>query len=200
MELAKTLPHFEHIYRFWDKQREIAIAKIHPGEVYVSKNNELVSTLLGSCVAVCIRDKVNRVGGMNHFKLPSSSAVSTMGDYNYGNFAMEKLINEILKNGGNRHCLEAKVFGGGNVLQQISSGIGEKNITFVLEYLKNEKIPVVMSDMGHTSAQTIYFHPIAGTSFTTVQGKASREEVKKEEELYLSSVKNTMDELSVTYF
>jgi len=102
----KIIPGFEKINRYWDKTLELNVAKILPGEYYVTASNEGVTTVLGSCVAACIRDRLFGVGGMNHFMLPIQSSDAQGGTFGlaerYGNFAMEHLINDILKNGGRR--------------------------------------------------------------------------------------------------
>src|SRR5690606_1295420 len=136
--LPPTLPGFEQITRYWDTKNNIYAAKIIQGEYYVSINNELITTVLGSCVSACIRDKKAGIGGMNHFMLPGdkvsrdhwrSSPVSVAASY--GTVAMERLINVILSHGGRRENLEAKLFGGGKVLN-ITTDVGKDNIEFVI--------------------------------------------------------------------
>lgn len=119
----KPLSGFEGIQRYWDRERQMPAAKILPGEYYVSNQNELITTVLGSCVSACIRDPVAGIGGMNHFMLPNSERGNWNGKHSiasnatrYGNFAMEHMINDILKHGGERGNLEVKVFGGGKSL------------------------------------------------------------------------------------
>ena len=125
--MQKCLRGFNDINRYWDKTHDTFAAKILPGEYYVTANNEAIVTVLGSCVSACIRDKVFGIGGMNHFMLPINknmsdidiAAMSNAG--RYGNFAMEKMINDILKNGGTRENLEVKIFGGGRVLKDMKN-------------------------------------------------------------------------------
>ena len=160
----KPLRGFEGINRFWDRQREIFAAKILPGEYYVTTQDELISTVLGSCVSACIRDPAMRIGGMNHFMLPSGNSESRHVDSEatrYGNFAMEKLINDILKNGGRREQLEVKVFGGGNVLKNMgATDIGGGNIRFVREYLKMEGFKIISEDLGDIYPRKVIYDPI----------------------------------------
>ena len=150
MELA--LPGFDGVNRYWDKYHAKYVAKIFPGECYVTTNDELVATVLGSCVSACIRDKVFGIGGMNHFMLPESRSNNRQGSWlseanRYGNFAMEHLINEILKNGGSRKNLEVKLFGGGRVIGNMSD-VGKRNIEFVIDYLDTESLDVASQDLG----------------------------------------------------
>lgn len=165
-EQPPCLPDFEHINRYWDKRQQLWAAKILPGEYYVTKTpGEAVATTLGSCVSACIRDKVFGIGGMNHFMLPVQSAHGS-DDWldeatRYGNFAMEYLINSILKAGGNRKNLEAKVAGGGNVIANMSN-VGLKNGLFVLDYLGREGIPVVANDLGDVTPRKVMYFPDTG--------------------------------------
>ncbi|OOZ38019.1 hypothetical protein BOW53_16745 [Solemya pervernicosa gill symbiont] len=135
--MPRSLPGFEDVKRYWDKTNDIFSAKILPGEFYVTANDELITTVLGSCVSVCIRDRIFGIGGMNHFMLPhdNSGTGSWVASDNvsvstrYGTYAMEHMINEILKNGGNRKNFEVKVFGGGRILANMTD-VGIKNINF----------------------------------------------------------------------
>ena len=162
----KPLAGFANINRYWDRQRELFAAKILPGEYYVTTQDELITTVLGSCVSACIRDPAMRIGGMNHFMLPSGSADSRdviNEATRYGNFAMEKLINDVLKNGGRRDMLEIKLFGGGNVLKNMgATDIGGRNIQFVREYLKMEGFKIVAEDLGDIYPRKVVYDPISG--------------------------------------
>lgn len=200
---AKVLPAFKHIKRYWDPRRKIHVAQICPGEVYVSTQHELISTLLGSCIAVCMRDKRGNIGGMNHFKLPHSNPTKAdTVDTNYGIHAMELLINEILKNGGQRPFLECEFFGGGNVVAGLSSAIGDKNIAFVTSFLRQERIAVKRQDTGKSGAQQVYYHPKSGSTFSVEKQDMSQEKIKQAEEAYLKNVNIEMDDddSGITYF
>ena len=160
-----ALPGFEKINRYWDKTREMYGAKILPGEFYVTIHDELVSTVLGSCISACVRDRKLGVGGMNHFMLPSSDEQDQMSSANrYGNFAMENLINEILKSGGRRENLEAKIFGGGQILANMTD-IGLKNIQFVRKYLETENITVISENVGDVYPRKVVYLPASGKAF-----------------------------------
>ena len=134
-KLPPVLQGFEGIKRYWDNATSISSAKLMPGEVYVSGRDEMIMTVLGSCVSACIRNPKTNVGGMNHFMLPQkATSASTLNSDStaarYGNWAMEVLINEILKYGGNKSELEVKLFGGGKVLDNLTVDIGKRNIDF----------------------------------------------------------------------
>lgn len=201
-EEIRPLHQFRHVRRYWDTNRGINIAKIGPGEVYVSRHHELISTLLGSCIAVCMRDRVNKIGGMNHFKLPQPKGGRPISseDANYGNYAMELLINAILKNGGEKQNLECKVYGGGNVLQNVSSTVGAQNIEFVFNYLQAEGIPVKRNTTGGDRPQQVYYHPITGSAFSIMQGQNSAAEIKCAEQAYLGHIEETLEKDDVTFF
>lgn len=165
--IAPALPGFEHLRRFWDPTQQCVTAKVLPGEFYVSTQEEMISTVLGSCIAACIRDKRRRVGGMNHFMLPEpvgerdswSAAVGRAA--RYGSDAMEQLINAILKAGGRREDLEVKVFGGGRVLAQMTD-VGRRNIEFVQRYLAMERLDVAASDLGDVYPRQVQYFPTSG--------------------------------------
>ena len=165
----RPLAGFEHINRYWDRNQGVYTAKILPGEFYVTRSEEAIATVLGSCVSACIHDTVAGVGGMNHFMLPQnekqdgqwagSSELSAAT--RYGDFAMEKMINEILKNGGRRERLEVKIFGGGRILAQMTD-IGERNITFVRQFIRTEGLRVVSEDVGDVYPRKVLYFPRTG--------------------------------------
>jgi chemotaxis protein CheD len=163
-----ALPGFEHVRRYWDRTHDAFAAKILPGEFYVTIRDEAVITSLGSCVSACIRDRVFGIGGMNHFMLPEAgeSVLAVTGyaseEARYGSFAMEQLINEILKAGGRRENLEVKLVGGGRVLANMTSDIGGKNIDFVRQYLRDEGLVVSSSDLGGTWPRRVVYFPATG--------------------------------------
>ena len=168
--MEPVLPGFQAIKRYWDRQRNRIAAKLLPGEFYVTKNRELITTVLGSCVSACIRDPDFAIGGMNHFMLPANGDSTTLNiaDYRsdaarYGNYAMEQLINEILKNGGRRHALEIKLFGGGRVLQHMThSDIGGRNIDFVTKYIAAEGLKIAAQDLGDIYPRKVVYDPYTG--------------------------------------
>lgn len=151
---------------YYDRHFEKEAVKILPGEYYVTTGDKLIVTVLGSCVAVCLRDKVNRCGGMNHFLLPndgSNESSLLTESARYGVYAMEILINHLLKLGASKSRLEAKVFGGGNVLRGLTlNNVGQRNAEFVLDYLHNESIPVSAQDLLDEYPRKVYFFPDSG--------------------------------------
>ena len=165
--LPEAMPGFEHLRRFWDPTQNCMVVKVLPGEFYVGTQDELVSTVLGSCVAACVHDCVRGIGGMNHFMLPEPRGASdgwsaTVGRAaRYGSDAMEQLINAVLKAGGQRADLRVKVFGGGRVLVQMSD-VGQRNIDFVRRYLAAERLLLVAEDLGDVYPRQVQFFPQSG--------------------------------------
>ena len=151
---------------YFDRAFGIQAAKILPGEYYVTQRDMLLVTTLGSCVAACIRDKTNGIGGMNHFMLPENTNEQSgwgASSTRYGTYAMEMLINQLIQLGAKRENLEAKLFGGGAVIKNMSSmNIGERNAQFGIDYLRNEKIPVIAKDLLDIFPRKIYFFPSTG--------------------------------------
>lgn len=150
--------------RYFDRKFGLEAAKILPGEYFVSSDEALLVTVLGSCVAACIRDVDSGIGGMNHFMLPDDGGKSSAGSSaRYGTYAMEVLINHLLKLGARRNRLEAKVFGGGAVMASLaSSNVGARNAEFVLDFLKTEKIPIVAKDLLDSYPRKVYYFPHNG--------------------------------------
>lgn len=165
----RCLRGFSHINRYWDKLHQIHAAKILPGEYYVTLHDEAIVTVLGSCISACIRDRVFGIGGMNHFMLPDSEGKLdkriTAGSEatRYGNFAMEKLINDILKHGGRRENLEIKIFGGGQIIKDMHTlDIGQRNIEFVKDYIRTEGLSLLVDETGDVYPRKVYFFPASG--------------------------------------
>ncbi|TAL86779.1 MAG: chemoreceptor glutamine deamidase CheD [Rhodanobacter sp.] len=164
---APVLPGFEHLRRFWDPVQARMTVKVLPGEFYVSRQDELVTTVLGSCVSACVHDSRRGIGGMNHFMLPEpmgerDSWSATVGRAaRYGSDAMEQLINAILGAGGQRADLQVKVFGGGRVLAQMTD-VGQRNIEFVQRYIAAEKLVLIASDLGDVYPRQVQFFPHSG--------------------------------------
>jgi len=146
----------------------MSAAKILPGEYYITVQNEVITTVLGSCISACVQDRVNRIGGMNHFMLPISKDGKWKGRRDisssatrYGNYAMEHMINDILKHGGVRRNLEVKVFGGGRIISDMGD-IGNNNIDFIKEYLRLEGLPLVGEDLGGSYPRKVVYLPAIG--------------------------------------
>lgn len=159
--------YIEHLAsnRYFDRTFGCDAVKVLPGEYFVTTSDIVLVTVLGSCVTACIRDRDKGLGGMNHFMLPEGGGepgvLSTSA--RYGAYAMEVLLNHLLKLGARRNSLEAKVFGGGKVLASLSQAqVGEKNANFVLDYLQTERIPVVAQDLLDIYPRKVYFFPVSG--------------------------------------
>ena len=151
---------------YYDRTFNSDAAKILPGEYYVTRREMVLVTTLGSCVAACIRDKGNGIGGMNHFMLPENAGEQGgwgASSTRYGTYAMEMLINQLLKLGARREYMEAKLFGGGAVIKNMSAtNVGERNARFGMDYLKTEAIPVVAKDLLDIYPRKVYFFPNTG--------------------------------------
>lgn len=151
---------------YFDSSFDLEAAKILPGEYYVTKRDMVLVTVLGSCVAACIRDRVTGMGGMNHFMLPDINREltdPTSISARYGTYAMEMMINQLLKIGARRANLEAKIFGGGSVLQGLTTvNIGNRNAEFAMHYLNTEGITVSATDLLDTCSRKVYFFPASG--------------------------------------
>jgi chemotaxis protein CheD len=164
-----ALPQFAHVTRFWDSEHNCYSARLLPGEYYVTRHAEVICTVLGSCVSACIRDARLNIGGMNHFMLPldgsngeSAWAAAASAATRYGNVAMERLINDILKLGGRREDLEIKLVGGGRVLTELRNDIGARNIEFVRQYVREEGFKVLSEDLGDVFARRVVYFPQSG--------------------------------------
>jgi chemotaxis protein CheD len=149
----------EASFFFYDAFFKNDAVKILPGEYFVYREDILIMTTLGSCIAACLWDRDAKVGGMNHFMLPEGDADSGR----YGSFAMELLINEMMKHGATRATMEAKVFGGGQVIDGMTTmNIGERNTAFVTDYLKTERIPIMSKDVLGPHPRKVCFLPASG--------------------------------------
>jgi chemotaxis protein CheD len=173
--------------RFFDAATALWMMKVFPGEFYITREtNEVLVTVLGSCVSACIRDPVIGVGGMNHFMLPQHGSGAWGNDLKstrFGNFAMEKPINELIKAGCVRERIEIKVFGGGNVTDS-SNAVGSENAEFILTYLKAEGLRCAASDLGGTLPRRIHYYPSAGRVVRRLLGVSERYSIDREEHDY----------------
>lgn len=153
---------FEKVHHHWDAAARNWIVQILPGEYYVTAGDEIIATVLGSCVSTCIRDRRTGLGGMNHFMLPQDPGSDMRGDaLRYGCFAVERLLNELIKRGAQRSELEIKVFGGARVIASMSD-IGRSNYEFVRKYLREEQLGAAAEDVGGNAARRLRYHPKSG--------------------------------------
>jgi chemotaxis protein CheD len=160
---------FEHVRRYWSPPIKRWAAKILPGEFYVTRSDEAITTILGSCISACMCDTVLGVGGMNHFMLPEDNSVGTSSwlagegglATRYGSYAMESLINELMKLGAQRSRLEVKLFGGGKILSTMTD-IGAKNIAFARSFLRIEGFTIAAEDVGADCPRHVEYYPATG--------------------------------------
>lgn len=172
-----------------DPETGYRIVKIFSGDWYVSTHpKEMLSTILGSCISACIRDPIAKVGGMNHFLLPGSENMTPTGDAaRYGMFAMESLINGIIKAGGYKDRLEIKIFGGGNVIQS-SAKIGSKNAAFVRKFLHDEGLSIESEDLEGDLPRRVHYFPDTGKVLMRRLRRKEDLRVVEEEERYSKEI------------
>lgn len=201
------------MYKKYDSKLKTQIMTIFAGEYYISSSKEVISTVLGSCVSVCLYDPVNKVGGMNHFMLPEGAALKeglynqsglnkdtlTENSMRYGITAMEVLIGEMQKKGAERIHMKAKVFGGGRVIARDSGvpTVGDKNIGFAKAYLKTEKIPIESENVGSTHGRKIFF--LTGNNSVFVK-KVALEPAVDEERTYMKKLLEMKQKSDITIF
>lgn len=148
--------------RFWEPRLGAWVVQVLPGELYVTRVEEVIATVLGSCVSACVRDRARNIGGMNHFMLPEAPAASdATAPARYGVYALECLLNSVLRGGGRREDLEVKVFGGGRVLH-VNTDVGRANIEFVNRFFADERITITSADVGDTVARRLRYWPLTG--------------------------------------
>ncbi|MBW8077434.1 MAG: chemoreceptor glutamine deamidase CheD [Gallionella sp.] len=178
--------------RYFDRNFNIEAVKILPGEYFVTGRDMVLVTVLGSCVSACIRDRMTGIGGMNHFMLPDSNdggdPVGVAG--RYGTYAMELMINQLLKNGARRANLEAKVFGGGNVLRGFTiTNVGQRNAEFVIDYLHAENIALKAQDLLDIYPRKVYFFPATGRTLVRQLRNVHNDTIVQREQQYISRVR-----------
>lgn len=155
--------------RYYDPVLKVNVVQVFQGDFFVStREGEMLATVLGSCVAACIRDPVAAVGGMNHFLLPDKGGDTNpdlpfSASLRYGSYSMEQLINGILAAGGRRERLEVKIFGGANVLAGLR-GIGHQNADFIERYLKAEGVKVTAADLRGNLPRKVQYFPSSGVA------------------------------------
>jgi chemotaxis protein CheD len=170
-------------------QRDIVI--IHPGEYYATTDDIIISTVLGSCIAVALHDATTGLSGLNHFMLPGELHTQQFfaeESGRYGMYAMELLINDMLKAGARKDRLVAKVFGGGHVLSTTQGNIPDSNIAFAMSFLETERIPIASQDVGGTDARKIFFFVKTARVLLKRFGGQKTAPVEREEKEYLTRI------------
>ena len=192
---------FGHFQRYWDRENSRWTVKILPGEYYVTRGDEAISTVLGSCVSACIRDPMLGIGGMNHFMLPEEAARAAPGASGpaaglatrYGSYAMESLMHDLLKLGAARERLEIKLFGGGRILTGMTD-VGKRNIEFIRSYMSLEGYRVAAADLGGTQPRKLVYFPASGRARLRKLRPVENRIVSHHEQLYLASLARQLAE------
>jgi chemotaxis protein CheD len=190
VDALRRLPRRDHQASFFFHEPSFGrtAVKILPGEFFVFDQDIVVTTTLGSCVAACLHDRSSGIGGMNHFMLPESSEGAAASG-RFGAFAMELLINELLKRGARRSSLEAKIFGGGQVMKSLSATlIGEKNVAFVQTFLAQERIPVIARDVLDVNPRKVCMFPRSGRVLCKRLPATHGAEFEQQEQRYRATI------------
>jgi chemotaxis protein CheD len=185
-----------------DLDADLARITINIGGLHASCKPLLLDTVLGSCISACLYDPVSGIGGMNHFMLPEGADPDNPTSARYGVNAMELLISQLMKLGGERRRFQAKVFGGGHVLKIRESldGVPQRNIDFARRFLETEQIPVIKEDVGGYQPRRVLFHTHTGKVFLKYLGNNEAERTAEEEMVYLISLKKQKLDGDVTLF
>lgn len=188
--------------RYFDRHFKAHALKVLPGEYIVTDQDLMLVTVLGSCVSACVRDPLAGVGGMNHFMLPEGELHGAANESaRYGAYAMEVLINELIKRGASRSRLEAKVFGGSAVLPGFTvNNVGQRNGRFVLDYLTAEGLQISARDLFGVSPRRVHYFPMTGRVMVKRLPAAAGSEVLASERLYRSRLVESPTEGSVELF
>jgi chemotaxis protein CheD len=179
--------------RYFDPIFSTEAVKVLPGEYFVTTADMVLVTVLGSCVSACIRDRETGIGGMNHFMLADCAEhAPDSASARYGIYAMEILINHLLKLGASRGNLVAKVFGGGRVMDSLSSSqIGERNAAFVLDFLRTERIAVAAQDLLDLHPRKVYFFPATGRVLVKTLMRLHNDTLQRREREYAARLTET---------
>ena len=205
--MPAALPGFETINRYWDSSNGLYVAKIHPGEYYVTTHGEMVTTVLGSCISACIRCAETKIGGMNHFMLPEEVAggkdawevTSVNAGTRYGTFAMEHLINNILRFGGRKDALEVKLFGGGRVMQ-LQLDVASRNVEFAEGFVRQEGLALISSDLGGVHPRKVNYFPETGKVRMKKLTASSNDTLVKREQSYRDELVQKPQETEIELF
>ena len=150
-------------HSYFDPTHRAQALKLMPGEYGIVTGGQMLTTVLGSCVSACVRDRSTGIGGMNHFLLPDAAAGQSAGVARYGSFAMDTMISHLMRLGARAGELEAKVFGGGAVLAGMTHlNVGDRNARFVIDYLEELRIPILGADLGSAHPRRVIFFPSTG--------------------------------------
>lgn len=193
--LPGPVPGFEHLRRFWDPLLDRTVVKITPGEYYVGHEDELVSTVVGSCIAACLHDPAAGIGGINHFLLPehagdrSGNAHPSRAD-RFGVNAMRQLIDAMLQAGARREHLRLKLFGGGIIMHRMSV-IAQHNIAFMRQFVRSQSLHLVAADFGGRHPRQLQFFPHSGRVRARKLQRSSDAALVTQEQVYLQHLLST---------
>ena len=169
---------------------------LHIGGVYATRAPTVIKTVLGSCIAVCLREPRKQIGGMNHFMLPTRlDRDSDQRSACYGVYAMDLLVNELMKLGAERGRLQAKVFGAAHLLGMGHAlhSVAAQNATFILAYLKTEGIPLLSYDLGGGAPRTVHFFTDTGRVLLKQLGQQRRSRIVLQERRHERKVLRTLE-------
>lgn len=181
---------FGHINRYFDANVRKWVAQVLPGELYVTRQDEVIATVLGSCVATCVRDHEAGVGGINHFMLPSGAEASEEDALRYGNHAVARLLGELVKYGARPERMEIKVFGGGRVINS-AADIGLQNVDYARRYFAGAALPIAVEDTRGTVARRVRYFPATGKAL--VQHFETRDPIQLDKEPSSSGIPLTSE-------
>jgi chemotaxis protein CheD len=179
---------FAHINRYVDRANKCVAAKLMPGEFYISENREMITTVLGSCVSACVYDPKQGIGGMNHFMLPEKGDSVEGESARYGIYAMESLINELMKCGSKKNDLKVKLFGGGKIIEKMSD-VGRKNILFAKNFIYAEGLELEASDLGLIYPRKVNFFPHTGKAMVKRLRTLHNDTIEMREKQYAASLR-----------
>ncbi len=187
--LPPVIAGFEHVERRWCTGDSMPVARVLPGEFYVSNQHESITTVLGSCVAACIYDPLAGVAGMNHFLLPDNGGQSSYGaSERYGIAAMESLINGMFKLGASKDRLVVKLFGGASVIETSALRVGEMNVAFIREFVSSEGLKVEGEDLGDVYPRKVKFYVKGGKALVKRLRSMQKRAIDDIEKNYRSSL------------
>lgn len=196
----QVVPGFQDFKLFWEPRWNCYAVKVKPGEFYIARSNMVLTTVLGSCISACIYDPQAGYGGMNHFMLPASHSNADMGrSLRYGLFAMEQLINELMKHGCSRERMQVKLAGGGEMMRGYSS-VGQQNINFIMQYIQDEGLNLLADDLGGDRARRVAYFPIEGRMLVNKLDHREDQRLIEEERSYSIDVDQHMDDADVELF
>lgn len=196
----KALRGFEGLKPFWEPRWKRYAVKVKPGEFYISGSDMVITTVLGSCISACIYDPNAGFGGINHFMLPAGTHDEDLyRSSRYGLFAMEQLVNELMKLGCQRSSMQVKLTGGGDMMGGMIS-IGQQNIDFILNYISEEGLRLLASDLGGDQARRVAYFPMEGRMLVNKLDHREDQRLIEEERSYRVDVDQHLDDSDVELF